>query len=44
MPRAPPASQCVRLFNAWEHECKHAHVRRAEGRWPTLAEQRAFFA
>jgi hypothetical protein len=38
--RAPPASPCVRVLNAWEHECMR--MRREEGRWPTLAEQRAF--
>jgi hypothetical protein len=38
--RAPPASACVRLMNAWEREC--ARMRREEGRWPTLAEQHAF--
>jgi len=40
--RAPPASPCVRALNAWEHECMR--MRREEGRWPTLDEQRAFFA
>ena len=40
--RAPPASPCVRTLNAWEREC--TRMRREEGRWPTLAEQHAFFA
>jgi hypothetical protein len=40
--RAPPASPFARLLNAWEHEC--TRMRREEGRWPTLAEQRAFLA
>ena len=37
---APPASPCVRVLNAWEHE--RMRMRREEKRWPTLAEQRAF--
>ena len=40
--RAPPASPCVRTLNEWEREC--TRMRREEGRWPTLAEQHAFFA
>ena len=37
--RTPP-SPLARLLLAWEREC--ARVRRQEGRWPTLAEQREF--
>ena len=38
--RHAPPSQLARVLHAWEREC--ARVERAEGRWPTLAEQRAF--
>ena len=36
-----PPTPTARLLGAWEREC--ARVRRWERRWPTLAEQRAFF-
>lgn len=36
--RAPP-QRFVRCMHAWEHEW--ARMRREEGRWPSLAEQRA---
>jgi len=39
--RRTPPSPLARLLLAWDREC--ARVRRREGRWPTLAEQRAFF-
>ena len=38
--RRTPHSPLARLLHAWEREC--ARVRRREGRWPTLGEQRAF--
>ena len=38
--RRTPHSPLARLLHAWEREC--ALVRRREGRWPTLGEQRAF--
>ena len=38
--RRAPSSQVARALLAWEREC--TRVRRTEGRWPTLAEQRAF--
>ena len=39
--RRTPPSPLARLLLAWEREC--LRVRRTERRWPTLAEQRAFF-
>ena len=38
--RRTPPSQFARAVLAWEREC--ARMRRAEGRWPKLAEQRTF--
>ena len=38
--RRTPPSPLARLLLAWEREC--ARMRRQEGRWPTLAEQRKF--
>ena len=35
-----PPSPLARLLRAWEREC--TRMQRAEGRWPTLAQQRAF--
>ena len=40
--RRTPPSQLARLLLAWEREC--VRVRCIEKRWPTLAEQRVFFA
>ena len=39
--RHAPPSPHARALHAWDGEC--ARLRRREGRWPTLAEQRAFF-
>ena len=38
--RRSPPSQLARALHAWDAECMRIH--RAEERWPTLAEQRAF--
>jgi hypothetical protein len=38
--RRSPPSPFARAVHAWDAECMR--MRRAEGRWPTLAEQRAF--
>ena len=38
--RRSPPSQLARSLHAWDAECMR--IRRAEKRWPTLAEQRAF--
>ena len=38
--RRTPPSPLARLLHAWDREC--VRLRRCEGRWPTLAEQRAF--
>ena len=38
--RRSPPSQLARALHAWDSECMR--IRRAEKRWPTLAEQRAF--
>ena len=38
--RRSPPSQLARAVHAWEAECMR--MRSAEGRWPSLAEQRAF--
>ena len=38
--RHAPPSPFARAVLAWERECMR--MQRAEGRWPTLAEQRAF--
>ena len=38
--RRSPPSPFARLVHAWDAECMR--MRRAEGRWPTLGEQRTF--
>ena len=38
--RRSPPSPFARAVHAWDAECMR--MQRAEGRWPTLAEQRAF--
>ena len=38
--RRSPPSAFARAVHVWDAECMR--MRRAEGRWPTLAEQRAF--
>ena len=38
--RHTPPSLLARVLLAWEREC--VRMRRTEGRWPSLAEQRTF--